>query len=451
MRIPSCDSSWLGGVVSLVFGDRVTLSWPMSRLGVFSRLTRCVSRVDVGSTALKSLRVLGMQGLVGRLKALGWTSLEKFAFAVQAGPRKHSGGRCARRRSSRSIVGVRRILMCHQTRLHVTTWCDLRRQATHTEDDAPRSVSLPQKKACQEKLCKKLSTGASLTTQDVTISHSLRILKVNVPSWTSCEHCPSFSQEQDADSLAAMRQRMPDNKKVFRSAQQSRSQPQMWLTFLVHVALQKRGLAAEIAGVRSFSAHERIRRLVLHALVQVLPDSRHAKPTLENARITDTFLWRIFAKEETKGSRVAGSAGTFPMDKVLDKVLESPALTPKLQPLHQSHWKDGGGRGGRMRGRAESSDNSSDAEGGARAAKRKNQRVKKKEKTVREKAEDEVETEIVSLRRENEWVKAREKEGPKGKVDGKGKAANPLSGALLPWVSMTPDGKRLSMRYNLGA
>ena len=80
-----------------------------------------------------------------------------------------------------------------------------------------------------------------------------------------------------------------------------------------------------------------MRRLVLHALVQELPGSRHAKPTMENARITDTFLWRIFAKEETKGSRVAGSAGTFPMDKVLDKVLESPALTPKLQPLHQSH------------------------------------------------------------------------------------------------------------------
>ena len=85
-----------------------------------------------------------------------------------------------------------------------------------------------------------------------------------------------------------------------------------------------------------------------------------------------------------------------------------------------------------MRGRAGSSDNSSDAEGGARAAKRKNQRQKKKEKTAREKAEDEVKAEIQSLRRENEWSKAREKEGAKGKVDGKGKAANPLSGGLLP-------------------
>ena len=90
--------------MSLVFGDRVTLSWPMSRLGVFSRLTRCVSRVDVGSTALKSLRVLGMQGLVGRLKALGWTSLEKLAFVVQVGPWKHSDGGCVHAEDRREAL-----------------------------------------------------------------------------------------------------------------------------------------------------------------------------------------------------------------------------------------------------------------------------------------------------------------------------------------------------------
>ena len=57
---------------------------------------------------------------------------------------------------------------------------------------------------------------------------------------------------------------------------------------------------------------------MLNALVEEPPDSWYAKLTLEHERNTDTFLWRLLAKGAKRGIRVAGGAGTLPLDSVVD-------------------------------------------------------------------------------------------------------------------------------------
>ena len=129
---------------------------------------------------------------------------------------------------------------------------------------------------------------------------------------------------------------------------------------------------------------------------------------------------------------------------MLDKILESPTLALKLLPFPHI---EGGGR--RKRGQVESSEDPSEAGGEARAAKRKSQMQKKKEKTAREEVDDDVKAEIQSLRMEKAVV---EGEGKLWWKEQRRKATRRTHchGRVLPRFSMTFNGKRLCVGYNLG-
>ena len=55
----------------------------------------------------------------------------------------------------------------------------------------------------------------------------------------------------------------------------------------IHLALTRRGIAAELAGVLSFIAHEDLRNTLMNALIDVPPGRRYQRLSLEHVREVD--------------------------------------------------------------------------------------------------------------------------------------------------------------------
>ena len=168
--------------------------------------------MDVDSSALFYQRIgeLGIQLLADAFASCGWTTLGRFAFAVQAG----QGGMVPEdvftvkvwERLCPSTDGVESEHAAAVRRLwfegQVVTMSDLRRQTSRVEDDAPKRISLPERedrKARLQKKCNHLRLKGHLDPADSIINKFLNMLEINAPRWVSCEQCPSFTQEQQSD------------------------------------------------------------------------------------------------------------------------------------------------------------------------------------------------------------------------------------------------------------
>ena len=172
------------------------------------------------------------------------------------------------------------------------------------------------------------------------------------------------------------------------------------------MAMQRRGLAAEIAGVMSVCVRGRIRRLITRRLGRPLRQA-HAGARAEHRQVL-LGRPRLSCHEENQvgGQRGNLTAGLSTGHSARDQPwLSSCCRCPNTTGRTEEEAAEGRGE------REDFSDDSSDSRGGALAANGKNQSQEKTEKTAREKADDEIKVEIQSLRRENEWLNVKEKGG----------------------------------------
>ena len=132
-------------------------------------------------------------------------------------------------------------------------------------------------------------------------------------------------------------------------------------------ALQRRGLAMEIAGFMTYECHELIRAKLLDALTREVPSEQYEQPTLEILRSADKEIWKQMARMCDKGIRATTPRDPLPVDQNIEKVLDSVAVNMILMPLakapggqkRQPDDQDGGGkaagRAGRKRRRGQGS------------------------------------------------------------------------------------------------
>ena len=212
----------------------------------------------------------------------------------------------------------------------------------------------------------------------------------------------------------------------------------------IHLALTRRGIAAELAGVLSFMVHEDLRNTLMNALIDVPPDSRYQRLSLEHVREVDSFVWSQLVKEASQEIRADGGLGVPPLDELMKKVLQSHEVAMRLLPLAKGGGGSAGNKGkGGSSSKREVGDSSGEegdcGPGSGRVSKRQWHRAVKKARIEGEK----------SVRKLDQLKASKAARSGEAEGKGKGKAFNPLPKPLVGGVAVTPDGKRLCYGFNL--
>ena len=147
--------------------------------------------------------------------------LKTLCLCCPGSPRRDGAGRCVHSGGLRALVSIERWCgagargcsapalvrssSCHN--------CDLRRQSSRVENDAPRRISLPEREVRKSRLPKKfnhLRLKGHLDPADSIINKFLNMLEINAPK-VGCpwEQCPSFTQERQSDVKVTRTKRLP--------------------------------------------------------------------------------------------------------------------------------------------------------------------------------------------------------------------------------------------------
>ena len=205
-----------------------------------------------------------------------------------------------------------------------------------TKGHTTRKISQEEREYRNERLRNRLKPGIivedDLDPSDSIVNAFLQMVDENVPAWTPWESCPTWNQEIMA-ARPAKRTWLPDASGTIRETTLRRA-PDAELpdSYRISLALQRRGLAAEIAGVMSCGAHEKIRVRLFSALTGDPGDTRYAPPSLDRIKDAGRRIWLTLAKSCKRGIRPAPGANTLPLDDAIDKVLESHEFGNRLMP-----------------------------------------------------------------------------------------------------------------------
>ena len=204
-----------------------------------------------------------------------------------------------------------------------------------TDEDVPRRISQPERESRKNALRQRLQPGLIVAGlhdpgDSIIINRFLQMVDENLLGWVPWECCPTFRQELDA--RPTKKRWLPDSKGVV-TERTLKDTPEANMSdhLFIDLALQLRGLAADIAGVVSFKSHEVIRRKLMMALVENPPDSRHSRPLIEHVRNADKFFWGQMAKELSSGIKPLG--GRLLADDAVSRIMSRMEFAMKLQPL----------------------------------------------------------------------------------------------------------------------
>ena len=270
--------------------------------------------MDVDSKAVFAQRLLdlGIGSLGTKFRKFGWDKFGCFAFAVPS----TGGGATDDQQFRKDVIcrlcesgeddsppqsaAIRRLWF----EAHVVAVGELRRRVDRTDEDVPRRISQPERESRKNALRQRLQPGLIVAglhdPGDSIINRFQQMVDENLLGWVHWECCPTFGQELDARSTK--KRWLPDSKGVV-TERTLKDTPEANTSdhLFIDLALQRRGLAADIAGVMSFDSHEVIRRRLMMALVEDPPDSRYSRPSIEHVRNADKFFWGQMAKECASG------------------------------------------------------------------------------------------------------------------------------------------------------
>jgi hypothetical protein len=115
---------------------------------------------------------------------------------------------------------------------------------------------------------------------------------------------------------------------------------------MLRYALQRRGVALEIARLMSFKVHEKLINFFFEELARdSLPG--YAQVTLEQVRRADKEVFMRLA-EKTRGGIVQAAGDERPLDCFVDGIISEPRICALLFPL-QGHSRSSGSEGGQSK------------------------------------------------------------------------------------------------------
>ena len=402
--------------------------------------------VDSEAVFRQRLEELGLQERAATFGNLGWASHGLFAFAVPAG----AGGTIEDEVFVTKVIrplfelgpedalpalaaAVRRLWF----ESHTLTVGELRQKLERTDQDAPRKLPQAEREARKEAIRKRLAPGldieGDLEPANCVVDRMGTMLDEGVLEYVAWEDVPKRDQELAAAPIK--RKWAADAAGVVRE-KAVRQDPAADTSTALRVswALQRRGVALEIAGLMTYEAHEKIRLKLISAITKDTPDPRYAPASLDQTKAADREIWRQLSKKAKGQLRAKTPMDPPPLEAFIEDILKSMEVNLILMPLPKA--------GGQTRKR--------DPDGDESPEKTENTRSKRRAKQVQ------------SLKKQVEEARASNTQQPHanagGKPAGGGKSGDrggktwgpPMPKQLWGGVATAEDGQRLCFGYNLG-
>ncbi len=399
--------------------------------------------VDSAAVFANRLAELGLDGKKANFDDKGWTTMAKFAFApgITTGTIEDADFKA---KIGDIILGPNPDAATLQLepslrRLWFEAWTmtigQMRRAVERTDDDAPKKIPKAEresrKQALEDRLGVAFKMEGELEPADALIDRAMQMADDGNVEWIPWSECPR--REQELTSSRGRKRWMADGNGIVRE-KELKDEPKAEVSSGLKIswALQRRGLALDIAGLMSYEVHEAIRERLIKAITDESPDPRYAGPSMSQTLNADRELWRQLQKVARGSLRSTPVGVKRPLDDHVNKVLSSPEFVWTLMPLPKTT--------------SQSSNK--------QQSKNEDSEVKNLRKQLQEAREEIRRASRASGSSRPQQAAPAKGKGKSSAKKGKGKGAGKSGGIRMPpglegGVPTTPQGERICFNYNL--
>ncbi|CAE7801527.1 SLC24A2 [Symbiodinium sp. CCMP2592] len=215
---------------------------------------------------------------------------------------------------------------------YAVTTSEMKMLVERTDESIPRKLSVPERSERFEVVSKRL-VGLSIKNR-LEPADSLVDSFVSQYEQDKLQFVPwekLVSKEQEAPTGA---KREPffslDSTGKLRSETKVEVRADTSTELLLQLALQRRGIAMEMANILDYHRHHMWVERLLAARLDA-PPSTHMQPTLDQCQQADRKLWQLLGEATRSGIQL--KAGGRPLDTIFEDTWQSPEVLHLLQPM----------------------------------------------------------------------------------------------------------------------
>ncbi|CAE7523403.1 SLC24A2 [Symbiodinium sp. CCMP2592] len=215
---------------------------------------------------------------------------------------------------------------------YAVTTSEMKMLVERTDESIPRKLSVPERSERFEVVSKRL-VGLSIKNR-LEPADSLVDSFVSQYEQDKLQFVPwekLVSKEQEASTGA---KREPffslDSTGKLRSETKVEVRADTSTELLLQLALQRRGIAMEMANILDYHRHHMWVERLLAARLDA-PPSTHMQPTLDQCQQADRKLWQLLGEATRSGIQL--KAGGRPLDTIFESTWQSPEVLHLLQPM----------------------------------------------------------------------------------------------------------------------
>ena len=368
---------------------------------------------------------------VGRLEAKGFRTMAEWAFCCSYVPGAASedplleviddvlGGRDAAK-----LPSLRRLFF----EAYTMAASDMKSRVERTGEEAPRQLALAERRSRAKELqdtLKGLRLEGELEPSHALVDFCVALYEDNRLRYIEWQFCTKRDQEIIGEKKD--KEWKPDSQGVIRERVSTRkASAELGSDLRLKLALQRRGLAMDIALLLRFAVHEKLVEEMARAYLEHPPEG-FTRVSLEQLQRADQMAFTLMAESTRDGIRPVGDKR--PLDQALEDAINSPRFRMALLPL---------------RGRSSGSDNKSKQQASTsrsrsrKKRKSRSQRLAEKNKKLMEQVGD-----------GQGGGQDKGKGGGKGKEGGRGSRSPRMPARLRGYIARTAEGEPICFAFNL--
>lgn len=299
-----------------------------------------MSSVDSEAVFAKRLSQLGLGDQLEPLKANMWNTYGNFAFAVPVA----AAGNCDPQVFHDKVVvpvfslaagaeapPAANILMRLFMESHALWLQDLKARGERTDQDPPRRLPQVEREARRAELAKRLAPAIVLE-GDFEPAHGVVDRFVNMVEDDKIEHVPwgSVATRKAEVKFGPARRRASTDEK----ARKDDLLPADASThYEINLALTRRSVAVDMAGLMTFETHELLKTRFMRALTESPGDPAYTSPSASRVAAADAWVWEQLSQKCARGVKALTGADPAPADAAIKDILQDYEFALRLAPL----------------------------------------------------------------------------------------------------------------------
>lgn len=291
-----------------------------------------MSAIDSVATFRARVEHLEIGGVWDKFVAAGWKTYGTFAFACTVAPGTMDPAAAALFDTEvvLPLLGAKvHVDKAKLRRLHFEayTFCaaDTQLQMTRTEDDAPRKMPLSERNerwADLEKRLLGMRLEGHLEPSHALIDKCSDMFEQNLVRYVEWSDCTMRSQEL-VGHKSVPEFKIDPATRLLKAVETQQLEVASYRTdLLLKSVLQRRGLALDMAGVMSYTVHDRLVSFLFDEYMRT-PIEGYARTTVDQLHCADREIWSMLSKNCRAGVRALPGSNIRPLEDKLDACISS--------------------------------------------------------------------------------------------------------------------------------